>query len=139
MNKLTIPVTGGGFIFNLKEVLSVVPDNKWIWAVLEFYGVGIAPAGLAMPDFEEHLRVLEKGWGFSWEELRLFANDIEQVFDCFIVAVDSVDKIRKPIEVDEAPQNCFIAFEAFDSHEWIIWSDAPELLIPFSALRELNG
>lgn len=69
--------------------------------MLEFYGVGIAPAGLAMPDFEEHLRVLEKGWVFSWEELRLFANDIEQVFDCFIVAVDSVDKIRKPIEVDE--------------------------------------
>ncbi|WP_163032439.1 hypothetical protein, partial [Pseudomonas viridiflava] len=65
--------------------------------------------------------------------------DIEQVFDCFIVAVDSIDKIRKPIEVDEPPQNCFIALEAFDSHEWIIWSYAPELLIPFSALRESNG
>lgn len=138
MNKLTIPVTGEGFIFNLKEVLSVVPDNKWIWAVLEFYGVGIAPAGLAMPDFEERLRSLEKGWVFSWEELRLFANDIEQVFDCFIVAVDSVDKIRKPIEVDEAPQNCFIAFEAFDSHEWIIWSDAPELLSRFSTLSRFD-
>lgn len=138
MNKLTIPVTGEGFIFNLKEMLSFVPDNKWIWAVLEFYGVGIAPAGLAMPDFEERLRDLEKGWLFSWEELRLFANDIEQVFDCFIVAVDSVDKIRKPIEVDEPPQNCFIALEAFDSHEWIIWSDAPELLSRFSTLSRFD-
>lgn len=121
-------------IANLKDVTALVPENKWIWAVLEFYGVGMAPAGLAMPDFEEHLRVLEKGWVFSWEELRLFANNIEQVFDCFIVAVDSVDNIRKPIEVDEPPQNCFIALEAFDSHEWIIWSDAPELLSRFSAL-----
>ncbi len=138
MNKLTIPVTGEGFIFNLKEMLSFVPDNKWIWAVLEFYGVGIAPAGLAMPDFEERLRDLEKGWLFSWEELCLFANDIEQVFDCFIVAVDSVDKIRKPIEVDEPPQNCFIALEAFDSHEWIIWSDAPELLSRFSTLSRFD-
>ncbi|CAM3427285.1 hypothetical protein PSFL111601_24120 [Pseudomonas floridensis] len=36
MNTLTIPVTGEGFIFNLKEMLSFVPDNKWIWVVLEF-------------------------------------------------------------------------------------------------------
>ncbi|WP_164708951.1 hypothetical protein, partial [Pseudomonas viridiflava] len=74
-----------------------------------------------------------------WEGLSVFANDFEEVFDCFIVAVDAVDKIRKPTEVNEPPQNCFIALEAFDNHEWIIWSDAPELLIPFSALRELNG
>ncbi|MEE4674492.1 hypothetical protein V2K57_09595 [Pseudomonas alliivorans] len=127
-----------GCIANLKDVTALVPENKWIWAVLEFYGVGIAPAGLAMPDFEERLRDLEKGWLFSWEELCLFANDIEQVFDCFIVAVDSVDKIRKPIEVDEPPQNCFIALEAFDSHEWIIWSDAPELLSRFSTLSRFD-
>ncbi|MBC3955675.1 hypothetical protein [Pseudomonas triticifolii] len=140
MVSLKLPASSrSGYIANLKDVTSLVPENDWVRAVLEFYGAGIAPAGLHMADFEDRIQALDTGWIFSWKELCLFANDIQQVFDCFIVAVDAVEKIVKPIEVDEPPQSCFIALEAFDSHEWIIWSDVPELLSPFSVLRESNG
>jgi hypothetical protein len=46
---------------NLIDMLEKVPPNDWIWSVLEFDGIGSAPDGLRMADFEEGLRLLENG------------------------------------------------------------------------------
>ena len=105
------------------KIFEVIPDNDWIWSVLEFDGVGVPPDDLSMDEFEEFLRREERGRIFTWTELVEFIRGINQAFSCFIVAVDSVDKITKPSEVDECPVGCIMAVEAFDSSEWIIWSD----------------
>jgi hypothetical protein len=134
MNKLVIPSSSAGFIHNLKDLLPLIPDNEWTWAIIEFTGTGTAPDGIGMPDFESCLWELEQGWLFTWEELVSFANGIHQAFSCFIVAVDSVVKIRRPVEVDEPPEGCIIGLEAFDGSEWVIWSDDLALLERFSPL-----
>lgn len=121
---------------NLIDVLGRVPPNNWVWSVLEFDGIGNAPDGLHMADFQESLSLLEKGWIVGWDQLVDFAKGIQQASWCFIVAVDSVEKLKKPIEVDEAPEDCIIALEAFDSSEWTIWSDDDELLYRFDSLLD---
>jgi hypothetical protein len=132
MNKLVIPHSDEGFILNLKELLLLIPYNDWTWSIMEFSGTGRAPDGISMPDFEACLWDLEQGWLFTWEDLVSFAGGIHQAFSCFIIAVESAEKIRRPVEVDEAPEGCIIGLEAFDGSEWIIWSDEPSLLERFS-------
>ena len=134
MKKLTFPSDGSGAIFNLGELLGLIPPNEWVWTVFEFQGVGTAPAGLDMPNFERCLWELDKGWAFSWSELLSFAEGIEQAFWCFIVAAESLENVRRPVEVDEAPEGCIIGLEAFDGSEWIIWSDEQALLDLFAPL-----
>jgi hypothetical protein len=134
MNKIVIPHSGEGLILNLKELLPSIPYNDWTWSIMEFSGTGSAPDGVSMPDFESCLWELDQGWLLTWEELVSFAGGIHQAFSCFIVAVDSAEKIRRPVEVDEAPEGCIIGVEAFDGSEWIIWSDEPSLLKSFSSL-----
>lgn len=87
-----------------------------------------------MSDFQNCLWELEKGWTFSWQDLRSFADGVEQVFWCFIVAAESLENIKRPVEVDEVPQGCILGLEAFDGSEWIIWSDEQALLERFSQL-----
>lgn len=121
---------------NMIDVLLRVPANDWVWAVFEFDGFGIAPDGLNMCDFQDGLGSQGKGWVFSWNELLRFAQGVDHAHFCFVAAFDSVNDIQKPPAVDEAPEGCIIALEAFDSSEWTIWADDDELLWRFDSLSD---
>ncbi|MNL84752.1 hypothetical protein D3C87_2128280 [compost metagenome] len=43
---------GSGKILQLSDLLAAIPDNDWTWSLLDFYGIGIAPDGMPMADFE---------------------------------------------------------------------------------------
>lgn len=134
MQSLTVPANPQyGYIASLSEMLARIAQNDWTWSLLAFEGIGIAPNAMSMQALEDFLHCSAQGLLMTWQELLDFAQRVEQVSWCFIVAVDSPDKIRKPVEVDAAPEGCIMALEVFDGTEWIVWSDDCTLLKPFSA------
>ncbi|MBV6754274.1 hypothetical protein KV580_28590 [Pseudomonas chlororaphis] len=46
-----------GSVLRLYDLLKVIPENDWVWSVFEFQGVGWAPFGLFMDEYEVFLSV----------------------------------------------------------------------------------
>lgn len=118
----------------LKDLLEVIPDNDWVWSVLEFQGVGCAPNDLSMDEYEDFLRSQEKGDIMAWEQLLEFALPMEQTFNCLVIAVNTTTEIIKPAGFEIVPETYVLAIEAFDSTDWKLWSGNPEII---RAVRQL--
>jgi len=112
----------------LADFLSKLPDDDWVWSVLEFYGVGTAPNGLPMADFEALTRSEPKGFIMNWSELKNFAGSLDQTYDCLIVAARSVQDISNDKSSKENFSNCEVVIEAFDSTEWSVWARDKKLM-----------
>ncbi|NWB97640.1 hypothetical protein HX882_17215 [Pseudomonas gingeri] len=137
MNSVTLAsFRADGSVLLLKDLLEVIPDNDWVWSVLEFQGVGCAPNGLSMDDYEDFLLSQEKGDIMTWGQLIEFAQPMEQTFNCLVVAVNMAAEIIKPTGFEIIPETYALAIEAFDSAEWTLWSDKPEVIRAVSQLRK---
>ena len=55
-----------GMKIKLSDLLAKIPKNEWTWCIYEFEGVGVAPFGLSMPEFED--LVLSKDTGFEFTQ-----------------------------------------------------------------------
>ncbi|NJO16603.1 MAG: hypothetical protein HC877_12930 [Thioploca sp.] len=117
-----------GSIIQLADFLSKIPENGWIWTVLDFYGIGNAPNDLSMEEFEVLVRSKSKGFIMKWSELRTFSNSLIQTFDCLIVAAKSVQDISTNKLAKENFSNCEIVIEAFDRTEWLVWARDPNVM-----------
>jgi hypothetical protein len=117
----------------LGDLLAALPANTWTWHILDFYGVGTAPGGQQMAEFEEITRSAPTGQTMSWSELRSFADGIEQTYDCQIVAVAPDGNLTAAEVADEDFQRCEIVIQGVDSTEWCIsvakWVDVGERII----------
>jgi hypothetical protein len=105
-----------GELCQLLDILKLIPGDKWLWRVLYFWGVGSAPVGLSMEEFEELSRATSGGYAFTWEELMEFADGLEQTYECSICAYPFASE-SGDVE-DERRQ--MAAVDAFDSTEWTI-------------------
>jgi hypothetical protein len=113
----TLPLQSGGHATTLHAVLDGLPENKLLWRILHFVGVGEAPAGLTMPAFEQAIRASADGYRMTWTELRTFAIKVEQVWDCLIVGSSvHVSIQRDTIEAAGYP-GCDYVIDIFDSTE----------------------
>lgn len=121
MSTLTIPMHWqGGHYVQLQALLAFVNQPDLIWAIIEFDGVGIMPAGLAYADFQAILRRTQTGYILTWQELLCFAENIEYTIDCLIVAVSDVKYIEKAKLLADDFDACAFAFRAIDSTEWLL-------------------
>ncbi len=68
-------------LVQLGDFLSTVPENNWMWVVLDFYGIGNAPNDLSMDDFEKLVQSKSKGVAMTWSELKNFADSLVQTYD----------------------------------------------------------
>lgn len=127
-----------GAVLLLKDLLEVIPDNDWVWSVLEFQGVGCAPNGLSMDEYEDFLLSQEKGDIMTWEQLLEFAQPMEQTFNCLVVAVNATTEIIKPADFEIVPETYVLVIEAFDSAEWTLWSDRSEIIRAVRQLPEVR-
>jgi len=105
-----------------------VPNNDWIWSVLEFEGIGCAPDNLSMAEFEAILDSQEKGKIMSWREVCEFGDAIEQTYNFLLVAVRSISDIIKPKEPYVNAEDYIFAIEAFDSTSWTVWSENADVV-----------
>jgi hypothetical protein len=121
MQSLVIPMqTPAGEWVEFKEILARVLDNNWKWICLEFDGVGLAPKGMSMGDFESEAVGSPRGYRFSWRDLKDFAAQVEQVHNCLFVAMPSIQKIYElDRSLDEFPMGP-ISIRGFDNSDWEI-------------------
>ncbi len=127
-----------GVTVQLIDLLKIVPDNNLTWSILDFYGIGSAPKGLTMPEFEKATRSIPGGHLFSWPELKAFADQLDQTWDCLIVAVESKNDLV-PEELDADNFNrCLIVLRAFDSTNWSVNARDMQLLKKFTKFSNLD-
>ncbi|WP_052451349.1 hypothetical protein [Pseudomonas batumici] len=139
MNSVTLAsFRTDGAVLLLKDLLEIIPDNDWVWSVLEFQGVGCAPDGLSMDEYEDFLFSQERGDIMTWGQLLEFAQLMEQTFNCLVVAVNTVAEIIKPSDVEIVPETYVLAIEAFDSTHWTLWSDRSETIRAVSQLSAVR-
>jgi hypothetical protein len=120
MESVRVPVhLPGGSLLTISDVLATFSDNSFEWVLLEFYGIGQAPGGIPMTEFEDRVLSAPDGLAWTWAELKAFGNDIEQTFDCEIVAYRTNGISPTPRD----PKLAIAQICAFDSTQWHVAVD----------------
>ncbi|WP_146073546.1 hypothetical protein [Amycolatopsis sp. CA-126428] len=104
----------------LKHILALIADNDLVWSFLEFDGVGTAPHGLTIPEFEAMARQERVGYVLTWPELLQFAEDVQQVHSCFLVATDSSAKLEQIADEFDSGLGALFYLRGFDNSQWEI-------------------
>ena len=105
----------------LKELLSSICDNSWVWSIYYFGGIGNGPDQLDIDQFSK-LTKSKSGYLFEWLKIKSFADQIEDLWDCAIIANKNKND-QDHVNFEKRNFNSFeIAIEVFDSTEWLIWA-----------------
>lgn len=105
---------------SLQYLLSEVPHNDLNWSVLAFRGVGTAPDGLTMEQFERLAESTPGGYLMSWQNLKEFSGHLDDTIDCLIVAAKSKADL---LAIDRSSENlgtCDVWLELDDSTDWYV-------------------
>ncbi|WP_281630328.1 hypothetical protein [Vibrio sp. St2] len=129
MSKVTFPVfRNDGRAIRLSEILSNIPYNDFVWSIIEFSGIGVAPDDLSMDDFEELIHGKSCGLIISWDNLKSLSEDFYQTFDCLIVGAKDIKNIQDFIEDESRINSCEVLLSVFDSTEWEVWARDSKLI-----------
>jgi hypothetical protein len=109
---------GQGGIVGLADVLAVIPENDWVWSILDFDGVGRVPGGLDYHEFRDRVLATHEGYVMSWSELQDFAAGIRQFFDLLAVAVKERDGLSADRFAVDDFGGCLMTLAAIDSGSW---------------------
>ncbi|RJL35795.1 hypothetical protein [Bailinhaonella thermotolerans] len=107
-----------GRLIQLIDILDRLPDNRWVWVVREFWGVGVAPHDMSMEQFEGLVRAEGRGYALSWPALREFAAQLEQTHDCTIFSVDETESSGGSATAGE--ERPIVEVRALDSGTWVV-------------------
>ncbi|MDH6539935.1 hypothetical protein ACFXJO_30345 [Streptomyces lavendulae] len=120
MDTTEFRLQGPDHYVRLADVLPLIPDNDWVWSILEVDGVGVMPQGMSVDAFEDLVRSSPTGFILSWSELKAFAADLEQNHWLTVVAARSADDlVPAELRVDDFSR-CLVMLEAFDSGSWTV-------------------
>ncbi|WP_405614195.1 hypothetical protein [Streptomyces sp. NBC_00076] len=113
-----------GEIVGLDSLLALVPDNNWIWSVLDFDGIGQGAAGLGYAEFRQKVGSSPQGYVMSWGQVREFAAGVRQCFDLLLVAA----RDRRLLDPERFAvgdfTGCLMVLAASDSTWWTVEIDA---------------
>jgi hypothetical protein len=107
-----------GRMVGLAELLALVPDNDWVWSVLDFDGIGAVPDGLGFEEFGRLVLTSPVGYPLSWEHVRAFAAGLDQCWDLLLVAVEDRAHLSPERLAASDFGGCLVVFEAIDSGTW---------------------
>ena len=117
IENISFPMWTGSDLIGVCRVLSVIPAHRWEWRLLYFDGIAIPPGGMMMDRFTE-LIAQRGGYLFSWEELCSFTDEVHQVFDAVLVAIDPNFPVAWDTLARDEFDDCQVVIEASDSTEW---------------------
>lgn len=113
-----------GKIVGLENLLAQIPDNNWVWSVLEFDGIGQGVAGLGYAEFRQKVGSSPQGYIMSWAQVRDFAASVRQCFDLLLVAAKD-RRLLDPERLDAGDfAGCPLVLTASDSTWWTVEIDA---------------
>jgi hypothetical protein len=131
MPSISISMLRDGNYLSLADILSRVPADFQFWVLLEFHGIGVAPDGTPMVDFETRVRAL--GHRMGRREFEQFAAAVEQVWDCVVVGTPTDLPISKmALDRMELPERA-IVIEAIDSTLWQVSSPTSSIVSSLKA------
>lgn len=131
MKPLVFPAfRSDGKAVRLVELLAVIPQNDLVWSILEFDGLGDAPCGLSMEDFEGLVREKAGGFMVSWNELKLLSCGFLQEINCMVVGAKAETDILSTTEDDFS--FCEVVLNLFDSTEWSVWARDTDVMKRFA-------
>lgn len=120
MDSTTFRMQGPGNYVRLADLLPSIPDNDWVWSILECDGTGIMPNGMSIDAFEEMVHASPTGFVLHWPELKTFATSLESNHFLLVVAVRSAEQlVAAELDVDDF-SHCLVVLEAFDSTSWTV-------------------
>ncbi|WP_200308097.1 hypothetical protein [Streptomyces adelaidensis] len=115
--------TEGGRV-GLDSLLSLVPDNNWVWSVLDFDGIVQGVAGLEYAEFRQKIASSSQGYVMSWAQVREFATGVRQCFDLLLVAAGE-HRLLDPERFAAGDfAGCPLVLTASDSTWWRVEIDA---------------
>lgn len=129
MDSTEFPLQGPDHYVRLADLLLLIPDNDWVWSILEVDGIwsvstgggasGI-PGDLSVDAFEELVQASPTGFPLGWPELQAFAAHLEQNHWLTVVAVRSADELVGAELRAQDHSRCLVLLEAFDSGSWTV-------------------
>ncbi|MFD3355269.1 hypothetical protein [Streptomyces fradiae] len=130
-----------GVLIGLDRLISRVPENDWVWSVLEFDGIGHGPAGLGYAEFREVVSSSRQGYVMSWAQVQEYADEVAQCFDLLLVAVKDVDLLDSARFAAGDFEGCLLVITASDSTWWSVEVDTEikELSALVADLRSRYG
>ncbi|MFK0155157.1 hypothetical protein ACIQVK_24135 [Streptomyces sp. NPDC090493] len=112
----------GGTV-GLDSLLALVPENKWVWSVLDFDGIGQGVDGLGYAEFRQKMASSSQGYVMSWAQVREFATGVGQFFDLLLVAA----RERRLLDPERFAAGdfagCPLVLTASDSTWWTVEID----------------
>lgn len=72
---------------SLSHLLEKIPPNEWDWYLYEIDAIGVAPRGMSMSDFEQQVLSSDTGVKLSWDEIKQFADSLDDITTCFLTAL----------------------------------------------------
>ena len=107
----------------LADLLASVPDNDWVWSILDFDGIGNVPAGLDFAEFRAEVLASPEGYLMSWDELKEFAAGLRQCFDLLLVAAEGRGSLSAERFAVDDFGGCLVVLAAIDSGSWEVSVD----------------
>ena len=117
---MTTPMHSEVGLVTFSQVLNRLPENGLVWRILDFDGVGSAPAGMAQEAFKRVVKASPDGYGMTWSELLAFAAGTEQTWECLIVGCKPGATIKVDSLEESGFDGCEYVIQAFDSTEWSV-------------------
>ncbi|WP_411565292.1 hypothetical protein ACLIN3_16125 [Pseudomonas orientalis] len=123
-----------GSRIELQDLLEKVPDNDWVWLIIEFDGVANFPNDESIDGFQNRIRYLPKGLVQTWENISTFSRCVDYTIDCLIVAVSCIEQVDVEKILRDDFQDCLVFIRAIDSTDWLLHASNPEILDGFKVV-----
>ncbi len=113
----------------LQDILEEINQGDHLnWSILYFYGMAHLKGGKSVLDFEKEAIQSEKGIFMKWNELRAFADTIDQLFGILIIGCNDLDKVARYKNDKEMYESCDIVIHMIDSCCWEVFSKDKSLI-----------
>jgi hypothetical protein len=115
--------TDGGTV-GLDDLVSLIPDNGWVWSVLDFDGIVQGVTGREYAELQQKMASSLQGYVMTWAQVRDFAAGVRQCFDLLLVAAEE-HRLLDPDRFAAGDfTGCSLVLTAGDSTWWTVEIDA---------------
>lgn len=112
----TIPMS----TLSLAAILDLIGVNEFCWSILHIWAVSNQQSDINVLGLEEKTKS-STGYQVRWDTLVKIARNLDEVYECTIVAVDSPNQLPdRNLPLEELKNLCDIVIEGVDSTVWEI-------------------
>ena len=113
---ITIPIS----TVNLSTILEMIGENESCWSVLHIWAISKPNSKLDIFELEGKTKA-DYGYQVDWQSLFSLSAQLDQINECTIIAVDSLELLPdRGLSLESLREICDVVIEAVDSTGWEI-------------------